>query len=90
MVVHLLFIGKNVAAILGWTGTISYLLAYLLLSLNKIRSNQKLYHFLNIIGAVGLTVNAFFFQDYPNVAVNIAWGAIALSAIFFFTKRKQN
>ncbi|WP_336515456.1 CBU_0592 family membrane protein [Pollutibacter soli] len=78
------------AAILGWTGTISYLLAYLLLSLNKLKSSQKIYHFLNIIGAVGLTMNAFFFRDYPNVAVNLAWGIIALSAVIFFTKQKQN
>lgn len=90
MEIILLFIDKEFSAFLGWTGTVSYLLAYLLLCLNKLRADQKLYHVLNIVGALGLTCNALSFHDYPNVIVNIVWAIIALMAIFFIWRKKQN
>jgi hypothetical protein len=86
----ILFIGKGFSASLGWIGSISYLLAYLLLSLNKLKSDQRLYHVLNIVGAIGLTVNAIFFQDYPNVIVNVFWGLIALMAILLIGRKKSD
>jgi hypothetical protein len=88
MVITLLFIGKSLSLVLGWIGSFSYVLAYLLLSLNKLKSDQRLYHVLNIVGAVGLTVNAIFFQDYPNVIVNVFWGMIALMAILLIGRKK--
>jgi hypothetical protein len=86
----LLFVGKESAALLGWIGSIAYLLAYLLLTLNKLKAEQKLYHLLNIVGAAGLTLNAIFFSDYPNVVVNIAWGLIAAIAIWSIARQKRN
>ncbi len=85
------FISINIYPLLGWTGTLSYLMAYFLLSINKIKSNQLIYHTLNILGAIGLTANAVYYADLPNVVVNIAWGVIALmSIIILSTKRKQS
>jgi hypothetical protein len=77
--------------ILGWMGTFAYLLAYLLLSINKINARQFIYHFLNIIGAIGLTSNAIYYADLPNVVVNTVWGIIALSALIaiFWRRKKQ-
>lgn len=86
----LLFIGKESSSILGWIGSIAYLLAYLLLTLKKLKPDHKLYHLLNILGAAGLTINAFFLSDYPNVIVNITWGLIAAIAIWSFGRQKQN
>lgn len=87
---HLLFLGKNIALSLGWIGSFSYLLAYLLLSLNKLKSTQPLYHALNIIGALGLTINAVTIQDYPNVIVNVFWGLIAFMAILLIGRKKTD
>lgn len=67
--------------IVGWIGSIAYVIAYLLLSLNKISSGKKLYHILNIIGAVGLIFNAYYLNDYPNLAINIIWAIIAFLAM---------
>lgn len=75
---------------LGWIGSIAYLLAYLLLSINKLKAGQKAYHVLNIVGALGLTVNAIFIRDYPNVLVNIFWGMIAIMAILLIVLKKRN
>ena len=81
---------NNIYQILGWTGTFAYLLAYFLLSINKLNARQFTYHFLNIIGAIGLTSNAIHYVDLPNVVVNTVWGIIALSAlIVLLVKRKK-
>ncbi|HVU57576.1 MAG TPA: hypothetical protein VHD83_21080 [Puia sp.] len=75
-------------SLLGWIGTISYLVAYLLLSMGRLRADRKLYHVLNILGAAGLTYNAVALKDFPNVVVNIAWAAIALWAIWLVFRRQ--
>ncbi len=40
--------------VLGWVGTLAYLLGYFLLSINKINARQMIYHMLNVVGALGL------------------------------------
>jgi hypothetical protein len=85
-----LSIGLTLPSIFGWMGTISYLVAYLLLSLNKIRADQKIYHVLNVVGALGLTYNAVSLSDFPNIIVNVVWGVIALGAILLIMRKKQN
>lgn len=85
---ELLFI-KNIYPILGWIGTLSYLLAYFLLSINKLKANQVLYHVMNILGAIGLTANAIYYADFPNIVVNLAWGFIALVAIIVLSRKKK-
>ena len=90
MHIILLFLSRGASSFLGWIGTFSYLIAYFLLSINKLRSDQRLYHILNISGAIGLTYNAVFLNDYPNVIVNVAWAAIALWAIISIVRKKRN
>jgi len=77
-------------SLLGWIGTVSYLVAYLLLSMGRLRADKKLYHLLNILGAIGLTYNAVALRDFPNVVVNIAWAAIAVWAIWLILRRRQS
>jgi hypothetical protein len=76
-------------SVAGWTGTLSYLLAYLLLSTNKLKVNQQVYHLLNIIGALGLTYNALTLNDYPNIIVNVSWALIAGWAIYNIQQTKK-
>jgi hypothetical protein len=86
----LLFIAKDIYSIVGWTGSIAYLLGYLLLTMKKLKPDSKAYHALNIAGAIGLTVNAILLQDFPNILVNAAWGVIAIVAIWSLVRRKQS
>lgn len=88
---HFLFINSGYQ-ILGWIGTFAYLLAYFLLSINKINARQFIYQALNVVGAIGLTTNAIYYTDLPNVVVNLVWGIIALSAlvVIFWKQKKQN
>jgi|KBSMisStaDraftv2_1062788.scaffolds.fasta_scaffold598675_2 hypothetical protein len=76
-------------SLFGWIGTASYLVAYLLLSMGKLRADKKLYHLLNILGAIGLTYNAVSLRDFPNVVVNIVWALIALWAVWFILRRQN-
>lgn len=80
----------NLIKLLGWVGTFSYLAAYFLLSIKKIKSENPLYHILNIIGAIGLIFNAFYLNDYPNVAVNAVWALIAFGVILGIRIKKQD
>jgi hypothetical protein len=79
-----------VVKIAGWVGSVAYVIAYLLLSLNKISSGKKLYHILNIVGAVGLIFNACYLNDYPNLAINIVWAVIAFIAMYGISKTRSS
>ncbi|WP_134087734.1 hypothetical protein [Olivibacter sp. XZL3] len=71
----------NVIDALGWLGVILCLLAYLLISYDYIRPDDRMYQMLNIAGASGLAVNALYYHDRPNVLVNVLWALIALSRL---------
>ncbi|HVI45582.1 MAG TPA: hypothetical protein VM802_11955 [Chitinophaga sp.] len=72
----------SIAAAVGWTGAILYIVAYLLLSTGKLKADTIIYHVLNILGALGLIFNAFVQKDPPNIIVNLVWLAIAMFAIY--------
>jgi len=78
----------NFTDLIGWIGTLAYIVAYLLLSLGKLKPEQKAYHLLNIFGAVGLIVNAIHLDDYPNIIVNIVWFAIGFTALISIARKK--
>lgn len=80
---------NGIYPVLGWVGTLAYLLAYFLLSINKINARQLIYHTLNIVGAVGLTTNALYYADLPNVVVNLVWGIIAITAFIVLSRKKK-
>lgn len=86
---NLLAIVHIIYPIVGWIGTIAYLLGYLLLSTNKLKSDQVSYHVLNIIGSIGLTANAVYYTDLPNIVVNVVWGMIAAGAIIVLLRKRS-
>lgn len=75
------------AEIMGWIGTVTYIIAYLLLSLRKLKAEKALYHCLNVLGSVGLMINGFYYGNFPSVFVNIAWFIIATLAIIIIVRR---
>lgn len=74
---------------MGWLGTFFYILAYLLLTLRKIKSHQKIYHLMNVFGALGLIANALHLRDMPSLVVNIVWLGIGLLAIGWMVMKKK-
>ena len=77
----------NFSDLIGWLGTLAYIIAYLLLSIGKLKAEQKTYHLLNILGALGLIVNAIHLNDYPNIIVNAVWFAIGFIGLIFIIKK---
>jgi hypothetical protein len=64
--------------IIGWAGVALLIIAYWLVSTKRCQGNSILYQMLNILGALLLIINSFYFGAYPSVGVNIVWVGIAL------------
>jgi hypothetical protein len=64
--------------VIGWTGTLLVLLAYLLITGRKLGGDSTVYQIMNLFGAIGLIINGYVNGAYPSVGLNVAWSLIAL------------
>ena len=73
--------------IIGWIGAALILGAYALLSFSeKVTDKSPVYHAMNLLGATGLGVNAYYAGAWPIVALNAALALIAIESLI----RKRN
>lgn len=70
----------------GWVGAGLILLAYYLLSTNKIQGQSVTYQCMNLVGAAGLVINSGYHNAIPPLALNAIWFAIALVALWNLRK----
>ena len=75
--------------ILGWIGMILVLVAYGLLSTNKIE-NGKLYQMLNLIAATFMAIGLFPTKAWFSFTLQVIWALIAFVAIIKLYKKKNN
>jgi len=64
----------------GWSGAALILLAYLLLSAEKLTGQSLVYQGMNVAGAAGFVINGWWHGAIPSAALNVLWlliGAIA-------------
>lgn len=73
--------------ILGWIGMILVLLAYMLLSTNKI-SNGKVYQFLNLFAAIFMAIGLFPTKAWFSFTLQVIWGLIAIISLIKIVKNK--
>lgn len=73
--------------ILGWIGMILVLLAYALLSTNKIE-NGKLYQILNFIAATLMAIGLFPTKAWFSFTLQVIWALIAVVSLIKILKRK--
>jgi hypothetical protein len=64
--------------ILGWTGSILYLLAYALVSARKTEGDSLLYQGINILAGVLLVIYTLALEAYATTGLNAVWVAIGL------------
>ena len=77
-----LFMNMNILInILGWTGSILYLLAYALVSLKKTEGDSLLYQGINIIAGTLLVIYTFSLGAFATTGLNAVWVAIGLFTI---------
>ena len=67
---------KLLIDILGWTGSILYLLAYALVSMKNAEGDSLLYQGLNIVAGVLLVVYTLALGAYATTGLNAVWVAI--------------
>jgi hypothetical protein len=64
--------------ILGWTGSILFLLAYTLVSLKKTEGDSLLYQSMNILAGVFLVIYTLSLKAYATMALNAVWAIIGI------------
>ena len=64
--------------ILGWTGSILYLVAYALVSLKKTEGDSLLYQGINILAGSLLVIYTLSLEAYATMGLNAVWVVIGL------------
>jgi len=69
---------KLIINILGWTGSVLYLLAYALVSVKTAQVDSVLYQGINIVAGVLLVIYTLSLGAYATTGLNLVWVAIGL------------
>lgn len=69
---------KLLVEILGWTGSILYLLAYALVSAKKTEGDSLLYQGMNIFAGMLLVVYTLSLGAFATTGLNVVWVVIGL------------
>lgn len=75
--------------LLGWIGMVLVLVAYALLSTNKI-NNGKVYQVINLVAAVLMAIGLFPKKAWFSFALQIAWGIIAIISMIKIKDKENN
>ena len=76
----------NVMMLLGWIGAGLLLLAYFLLIHKDLTSRSRMYQWMNIIGALLLSVNTLSIGAYPSFVTNALWFLVGIYGMFHAVK----
>ena len=67
--------------VIGWAGALAVLIAYGLVSTERVTSRSATYQLLNIGGAIGLVINSSWNGAIPSAVVNLIWIGIGVYAL---------
>lgn len=73
--------------VIGWIGMVLVLLAYILLSTNKIK-NGVLYQILNLLAGVFMAIGLFPKNAWFSFTLQIIWALVAVVSLIKLKKRK--
>lgn len=74
--------------VVGWTGALLILLAYLLISAGKLTGQSPVYQWMNIVGAAGFVINGWWHHAIPSTALNVVWMGIGTVALWKIAQRQ--
>ena len=74
--------------VFGWIGSAAVILAYGLISYNKLQSNSLAYQALNFGGSLCLIMNTAYYGAYPSTVVNVVWAVIAMLTLVRISGRR--
>ena len=72
----------------GWAGATLILLAYLLLSAEKLTGQSLVYQGMNVVGAAGFVINGWWHGAIPSAALNVLWLLIGAIATWRILKKR--
>jgi cation transport ATPase len=72
---------STVWEIIGWVCTVILVGAYALVATRKLDARSPTYHVLNLVGAIGLAAYSLYKVAWPQFALNLFWGTVALIGI---------
>ncbi len=65
-----------VVEIIGWTGAVLMLTAYMLVSMGRMRGTAPPFQWMNAVGAACFVVNTWWHGAIPSMVVNAIWSGI--------------
>ncbi len=66
---------------MGWIATIIFIMAYYLITTNKVNNDSISYHLINLIGAIMLGINVYYHRAWPSFGMEIIWVLISIYGI---------
>ena len=67
---------RVIAAVLGWSGTVGTMLAYVLMCNGKLLATSRTYALMNVTGGLLAGVSATAYAAWPSVASNLVWAGV--------------
>lgn len=74
--------------IIGWTGAILVLGAYILVSLGKLSGTSATFQWMNAVGAGLFVLNTWWHGAIPSMVLNIIWSVIGFAALWRIVRTK--
>ncbi|MES2119830.1 MAG: hypothetical protein V4513_04550 [Pseudomonadota bacterium] len=74
----------------GWAGAGLILLAYLLLSTERLTGQSPLYQGMNVVGGAGFVINGWWHGAIPSTALNVVWMGIGGFALWKIAQRRRS
>jgi hypothetical protein len=75
--------------ILGTIGVAVIILAYVLLQIERLRSDELLYSLLNAVGAMLILISLYYDFNFPSFVVEFFWLVISLFGVGKYLRRKH-
>lgn len=76
--------------IVGWLGMGMLLGAFALASIKRMRDDRYTFHVFNLLGAIGVGLNAFSKGAMPSATVEVIWGGLAILGLAKVWHRSPN
>ncbi len=73
---------KIIVDLMGWIGSFALVLAYVLVSYQRIPASSRSYQWLNLFGSILLMINTAYYGAFPSTFVNVIWSVIAITALY--------
>ena len=66
---------------IGWIGAIIVLIAFFMISTHRTDADKPIFHWLNVIGAIGLIIHTCYNSAFPSAFVNVIWVGVAVFSL---------